>query len=275
MHPLLMPARAAARVITIHDLHFLDHPEATVREVRRDYADLAADHARRADGIIVVSEYTRDQVVHRLHVPPDRITVCRNGAPAWERRAEPAVAGPILHIGTVEPRKNVPALIKAYRELLRQSPAAPDLVLAGRVEETHPPLTMDPDDVLSTRVRWLGYVSDEERLRLYREASMLVIASSDEGFGLPALEAMTLGVPVVAADRGSLREVIGDAGLLGDADDPAAFAAVMRQVLESGSLRRQLADGGVARSRMFDWDESAAKARAALAAAIDRRKDRA
>lgn len=275
MHPLLMPATDAARVVTIHDLHFLDHPDATVREVRRDYAALAADHARRADGVIVVSDYTRDQVVHRLHVPPDRITVCRNGAPPWGRRVEPTVVGPILHVGTVEPRKNVPALIKAYLELLRQYPAAPDLVLAGRVEKAHEPVTRETSDVMSTRVRFLGYVSDEERLRLYREASMLVIASSDEGFGLPALEAMTLGVPVVAADRGSLREVIGDAGLLGDAEDSAAFAASMRQVLESASLRRQLAESGVVRSRMFNWDESAAKARAALAAAIGRRKDRA
>lgn len=274
MHPLLMPASDAARVVTIHDLYFLDHPEATVREVRRDYVPLTADHAGRADGVIVVSEYTRAQVAARLGVPLDRITVCRPGAPAWSPRAEPPPSGPILHVGTVEPRKNVAALMKAYVELVRQFPAAPELVFAGRVEGGAGILIPDQSDLMRARVRSLGYVSDDERLRLYRDASMLVMASSDEGFGLPALEAMTVGVPVVASARGSLPEVIGDAGLLVDADDPPTFAASMRQVLETPALRRDLAARGRARAQMFDWNDSAAKAREALAAAIGRRKGR-
>ena len=101
---------------------------------------------------------------------------------------------------------------------------------------------------------------------------MVVIASADEGFGLPAVEAMALGVPVVAADRGALREVVGDAGVLVDPDDTAAFAAAMRRVLEDGSLRRDLTARGIARSRTFSWDRSAAKAREALAAAAARRQ---
>jgi glycosyltransferase involved in cell wall biosynthesis len=121
----------------------------------------------------------------------------------------------------------------------------------------------------------LGYVSDQERLRLYREASMLVIASSDEGFGLPALEAMTLGVPVVAANRGALPEVVGDAGILIDPDDAPAFATGMRNVLEDSALRRGLAERGVRRSTLFNWNVSAATAREALAAAVERRKGRA
>ena len=271
MHPLLMPSRRAAQVVTIHDLFFLDRPETTVREIRRDYAALAADHARRADGVIVVSEYTRDQVVNRLAVPADRVTVCPNGAPEWTPRDEPAGLGPILHLGTVEPRKNVGALIRAYAALVKQSATTPDLVLAGRIDEL-PSLAADDRALMETRIHTLGYVTDVERMRLYREASMVVIASADEGFGLPAVEAMALGVPVVAADRGALREVVGDAGVLVDPDDTAAFAAAMRRVLEDGSLRRDLTARGVDRSRTFSWDRSAAKARGALAAAAARRQ---
>ena len=271
MHPLLMPSRRAAQVVTIHDLFFLDRPETTVREIRRDYAALAADHARRADGVIVVSEYTRDQVVNRLAVPADRVTVCPNGAPEWTPRDEPAGLGPILHLGTVEPRKNVGSLIRAYAALVKQSATTPDLVLAGRIDEL-PSLAADDRALMGTRIHTLGYVTDVERMRLYREASMLVIASADEGFGLPAVEAMALGVPVVAADRGALREVVGDAGVLVDPDDTAAFAAAMRRVLEDGSLRRDLTARGIDRSRTFSWDRSAAKAREALAAAAARRQ---
>ena len=273
MHPLLMPSNTAAQVVTIHDLFFWDHPESTSREVRRDYAALAAAHAMRADGIIVVSEDTRERLLRRWRVPSSRITVCRNGAPLWPLRTEPSTTGPILHVGTVEPRKNVPALIRAYAELTRQYPATPDLVLAGRVEDAAL-LTSDGTGATNTRIRALGYVSDQERLRLYREASMLVMASSDEGFGLPALEAMTLGVPVVAANRGALPEVLGDAGVLIDPDDASAFAAAMREVLENATLRRTLTERGVARSKLFDWDVSAAHAREALEAAAARRKGR-
>ena len=103
-------------------------------------------------------------------------------------------------------------------------------------------------------MEWLGYVSDERRLELYRAASMLVMPSFDEGFGLPALEAMTLGVPVVAADRGSLPEVLGGAGRLVDPDDHAGMAAAMRSVLTDAAERRRMSDAGGARPRVFVGD---------------------
>lgn len=273
LHPLIMPSRTAVRVITIHDLYFLEHPAATVREVRRDYAPLVADHARRADAIIVNSEYTRDQVVARLHVAAEKITVCTPGAPAWAPRDEPAGAGPLLHVGSLETRKNIPALVAAYRELVKANPDTPPLVLAGQGDIGRL-LPAQDFDLMRTHVRVLGYVSDAERLRLYREASMLVMASADEGFGIPALEAMTLGVPVVASSRGSLPEVIGDAGLLVDPDDQPAFTTAMRRVLADPALRRDLASRGIERSRRFSWDASAARAREAFDVALRARKAR-
>ena len=272
LHPLLMPSRRAARLVSIHDLHFLDHPEATAGEVRRDYAPLVASHARKADGIITISEYTRARIESRLGIAPGKVTVCYPGAPDWRIREEPVEPGPILHMGTIEPRKNVAALVRAYLALASQIDA-PQLVLAGRVampvDELFP---AGASERLRSRVIVSGYVSDEERIRLYRQASMLVIPSSDEGFGIPALEAMSIGLPVIAATRGSLPEVVADAGILVDPDDDMEVTAAMRRVLEEAPLRLELAARGVARARSFSWEASATRLLEACRRAIEHRR---
>jgi glycosyltransferase involved in cell wall biosynthesis len=274
MHPLLMPSRRGARLITIYDLYFLDQPEATASEIRRDYAALARDHARRADGIVVISEYTKGLVTARFDLDPERVTVCYPGAPDWERRAEPSAAGPILFVGTIEPRKNVPGLLRAYAELLTRLPGAPDLVLAGLIP---PGASLERElagHSLAGRIRMKGYVTDETRRQLYREASMLVLPSFDEGFGITAVEAMTLGVPVVAARRGALPEVVGDAGLLVDPEDHRALADAMAQVLSDTATRRRLTDAGPRRAAVFSWEASAGRLQDAYRAAVRRRGSR-
>jgi glycosyltransferase involved in cell wall biosynthesis len=272
LHPLLMPSRSAAQVVTVHDLFFLDQPHATSAEIRRDYPTLAAKHARAADGVVVNSEYTRRLVNSRLEVPLDRISICYPGAPRWRPRPEPTAPGPILHMGTIEPRKNVGAIIKAYRVLVAQDGAAPPLLFAGRMTlPVETVLGAEDKQLLRDRILFVGYVTDAQRQRLYREASLLVIASTDEGFGLPALEAMTIGLPVVAAARGSLPEVVGDAGLLVDADNPVVLAAAMRSILDDANLRRELVDRGLQRSRRFEWDASAGLLLDAFRGAIARR----
>ena len=261
MHPLMIPARTAARLITIHDLYFLDRPEHTAAEIRRDYPALATDHARRADGIIVNSDYTRRQVIERLGIDGERITVCTPGNPGWPRRAEPEKPGPILFLGTIEPRKNLHRLMEAYAVLIERKPDMPDLVLAGAFPASTSDLFTGPRSLARAvdRIRLTGYVSDDERQRLYREASMLVLPSLDEGFGIPALEAMTIGVPVVASNRGALPEVVGRAGILVDPEDAEALAAAIERVLDGPLLRRQMADDGVARAAQFTWASSAAR----------------
>jgi glycosyltransferase involved in cell wall biosynthesis len=256
MHPLMMPARGA-RVVTIHDLYFLDRPEHASAEIRRDYPRLARDHAHRADAIVVNSEYTKTQVIDRLGVPEGRITVCRPGAPDWTRRQEPAAPGHILFIGTIAPRKNAPGLLRAYAQLAAAMGDTPELVLAGRM--TPEGLQGTGIDVASVidRIRMPGYVDDAAKQDLYARASMLVLPSFDEGFGIPALEAMAMGVPVIGANRGALPEVLGDAGLLVDPDDPETIADAMRRLLEDSALRRRMADAGVARVAQYTWTSSA------------------
>ena len=272
-NPLMIPARKAARLITIYDLYFLDRPEHTAAEIRRDYPALVSRHARRADGIIVISDYTRQQVIGRLGVDDDRITVCTPGNPGWPRRAEPETPGPILFVGTIEPRKNLYRLMEAYAMLLERRPSTPDLVIAGALPASRNALFAGATSLARAldHTRLTGYVSDDERQRLYREASMLVLPSLDEGFGIPALEAMTMGVPVVASNRGALPEVVGDAGILVDPEDVAALGAAIERVLDDGSLRRRMGDSGVARAAQFTWAASAAKLHEAYRAAHRRR----
>jgi glycosyltransferase involved in cell wall biosynthesis len=278
-HPLLLPTRTAAQVVTIHDLYFLFTPERVRAEIRRDYGAMAADHARRADRIVVPSMYTAVVVESKLGVPGDRISVCPEGVPDWPQEERPPRGerspGYILFMGTLEARKNVPGLLAAYGKLLARHPDAPGLVLAGRVPAGSESLLAGADKApLAGRVEHLGYVPSARRRALYEDAAMLVLPSFDEGFGLPALEAMSLGIPVVASNRGALPEVVADAGLLADPADPEAIAAAMATVLTDAGTAAALAERGVQRARMFSWARCASLTREAYMLAIATRAAR-
>jgi glycosyltransferase involved in cell wall biosynthesis len=258
-HPLLIPTRRAARIVTIHDLDFLDHPERTRREIRRDYPALAAAHAKRADAVVAVSAFTAGEVERRLGVPRDRIVVAGSGAPAWTPRPAPLPGGPILFMGTLEPRKNVGTLLAAYAELLRRMPGAPELWLAGGATEAAAPwLRAIAEPPLAGRVKHLGYVQSDRRYDLYAQASMLVLPSYLEGFGIPALEAMTVGVPVVVSNRGALPEVTGGAAQVVEPEDVSGLADAMHQYLADAGVAGAAIERGLARARQYSWDASAA-----------------
>jgi glycosyltransferase involved in cell wall biosynthesis len=273
-HPLLLPARDAAQLVTIHDLNFLGHPERTRAEIRRDYPALVRSHALRADRIVVPSAYTAGEVQRLLEVPPDRISVCAPGAPAWEPRSPRAPAGTyVLFLGTLEPRKNVGALLDAY-ELLSRRRHLPPLVLAGRTTDAaqgwlerleRPPLR--------GLARHVGYVDPSRRREIYAGALMLVQPSFEEGFGLPVLEAMTVGVPVVAANRGSLPEVLGGAGLLVEPDAPQGIADAIERVLDH-PLAAEMAARGLERARSFTWTGAAERMLEAYRRAVQFRASR-
>jgi len=270
LHPLLMPARAAAQVVTIHDLDFLVHPERTHGEIRRDYPTLARRHAHRADRIVVVSQFTAREVERLLDVPLDRISVCSPGAPAWApRQTEPGAAGYVLFFGTLEPRKNVGTLLDAYVRLAARRADLPPLVLAGRATAASRSwLEQIERPPLKKLARHVGYVDPANRQALYEGARFLVQPSYEEGFGLPVLEAMTLGLPVVAANRGALPEVLGDAGLLFDPLDPDHLAAAIERAIDDPSFAARARAAGLARAMHFTWERTARSVFAAYEAAI-------
>ncbi len=274
MHPLLLPARHAAHVITIHDLNFLTHPDRTRAEIRRDYASLTQDHALRADGVIVISQFTAREVERRLGVSPDRITVCTPGAPNWAPRDGTPGNGYVLFFGTLEPRKNVGGLLDAYEKVIGASRGAaiPELVLAGKAtERSRPWLERIARAPLAGHVRHIGYVDSANRRTLYEGARLLVQPSFEEGFGIPVLEAMTLGVPVVAANRGALPEVLGDAGTLVDPEDADALAAAIDRMTNDPAFAARAAVRGIERARLFSWDRTARRVYDAYEHAIERR----
>jgi len=280
-HPLLLPSRTAAQVVTIHDLNFLSHPERTRAEVRRDYPALAREHANRADRVIVSSAFAAGEVERVLGVPAERIAVCPPGAPEWLPRQAAPKSGYVLFFGTLEPRKNIGGLLDAYERLLSggdkappddrmgersdagrpfraESERIPELVLAGRATtDAQPWLDRIARAPLKGIVRHVGYVESSKRQALYEGARLLVQPSFEEGFGLPVLEAMSLGVPVVAARRGSLPEVVGDAGPLVDPERPEEIADAIAHIVGDDEYAAACAAKGLARARTFDWARTA------------------
>jgi glycosyltransferase involved in cell wall biosynthesis len=275
LHPLLIPARRAAQVVTVHDLYFMDHPETASAEIRRDYPRLAAPHARRADAVVVNSSFTARQVERRLGVRPERLFVCPPGAPAWKPRAAQPVRGPVLFIGTLAPRKNVARLLDAYEILAARLADPPALLLAGRIAPgSEPLLARLHQPALARHVKHVGYVSDDRREQLFREAAVLVLPSHDEGFGIPALEAMTMGVPVVAANRGALPDLVGDAGLLADPDSAEAIAGAIERLLTDPAFAAECARKGPIRAAGYTWASSARVLKQAYGAALQNRSAR-
>jgi glycosyltransferase involved in cell wall biosynthesis len=259
-HPLLLPSNGAAQVITIHDLNFLSHPERTRAEIRRDYPSLARAHAQRADRILVPSEYTAGEIERQLGISRDRMAICPPGAPDWQPRPSAPADGYVLFVGTLEPRKNIGGLLDAYEQLLARGVRVPELRLAGNATASASGwLARIARAPLDGVVRHAGYVPAEDARRMYEGAKLLVMPSFDEGFGIPVLDAMTLGVPVVAARRGSLPEVLGDAGVLVDPTKPVEIADAIDRLLRDDQFAAECAARGVARSKHFQWAATAGR----------------
>jgi glycosyltransferase involved in cell wall biosynthesis len=275
-HPLLIPSRHAAQVVTIHDLFFLTHRNSTQAEIRRDYAELAPAHARRADAIVVNSTYTASIVQTTFGVPKHSIHVCSPGAPVWTSLGQlPNVPpdGYILFIGTLEKRKNLGVLLDAYSRLRQEHRRIPPLVIAGRLTpDAEPWLERLSRPPLAGYARHIGYAADKEQL--YAGARLVVVPSLDEGFGIPVLEAMAAGVPVIAADRGALPEVLGDAGVLVDPTAVEQIASAIHRMVSDDDFAKRCAECGLTRARRFSWKRAATSLRCAYEAAIDAHRQR-
>jgi glycosyltransferase involved in cell wall biosynthesis len=257
--PLLIPSRHAAQVVTIHDLFFLDHPDATDAEIRRDYPALVAAHARRADLVVTVSETVAAQVVARLGVPVERVLTCHNGAPDWTPAPVAPADGPVVFVGTLEARKNVAGLLDAWERLIARNIRVPLLLAGSAPASATAILARLARPPLAGLVRHLGYLEEADRRAFYERARLLVLPSFDEGFGLPIVEAMAAGVPVVAAHRGALPEVGGDAAAYVQPDDPDEMAETIAQILASPERRAGMRARGIARARLFSWRAAATR----------------
>jgi len=223
--------------------------------------------------VIVSSHYAATQVVNELHLEPSRIHRCPPGRPEWaeavRRRRHGQAGRHILFVGTLNVRKNVGTLLDAYARLRTEIADAPPLVLAGsRTVHSSSWEARCLQPPLSGHVSLTGYVDLARRIELYEHASMLVLPSRDEGFGLPVLEAMACGVPVIVSSRGSLPEVAGAAATPIDADDAAGFAAAMRAMLDPGEAAAAV-ERGIQQAAPFTWSACAAAVRRAYQSAIE------
>jgi glycosyltransferase involved in cell wall biosynthesis len=272
--PLFRLARGA-RIATVHDLAIRQVPWA----VRPDSgAALERGLARtllEADLILTPSEAVRGELAAQ-GVDPRRVRAIHHGpghgpgagrAPRGEGALPPGTPQRfVLHVGTLEPRKNVPLLLAAWRRLRERGIAAPPLVLAGgfgwRADELRRQVARAAAEGLLVH---LGYVAPEELAALYRAAAAAVLPSFYEGFGLPLLEALAAGLPVVASDIPVHREVAGEAALYAPPDRPELFAAQVAALLADPGLRGRLAAAARERSALFSWERAAEDAARAFA----------
>ncbi len=250
-------------ISTFHDLLVLSG-EYSTSEFRRRFASLARDAAARSDHMVAVSRHTATQVESLLGVAPARITVIHHGVDpvpefsgedlaAFRRRLR--IERPfLLHVGAVQARKNIARLVEAFESL----PPPLELVLAGsdgyQAADIHARIGRSS---ARRRIHTLGYVPPGVLERLYRSAQVLAFPSLEEGFGLPVLEAMSAGLPVVTSNRSALVEVAGDAALLVDPEDPAAIAAALDGALHDSEERGELIRKGLARAAGFRWSRAA------------------
>ncbi len=281
-------------VVTIHDLIHLRFPEHRTA-VHHFYARRMVQRSlRRAAAVLTVSQATRTELGEVFGELAARVEVIPNGIDERYLGDEPAEGveagltqlgldpGYFLFVGNPKPHKNLARLLEAHAGLVERHPAAPFLVVAGGATRRDAALPADlrrRAEVLTAgrashgRVAYLGRIDDEHLPALYRGALALVVPSLWEGFGLPALEAMAQGVPVVAADRGGLPEVVGDAALLVDPESPESLRRAMARLLDEPDLRGELARRGRERARGFRWEETARRTLAVYRRVIPGRRE--
>jgi len=259
-------------VTTIHDLAFEHLPETFNRRSWMQLRLTVRRTARRAAQIITVSEYSRSDISRTYGIPPDRITVTPEAAspnllPVTNetelrriRESYGIQQNYILSLCSIQPRKNLVRLIEAYSCLrgVRPKVKLPQLVLAGKRgwldSET---FRAAEQNALGKDILFTGYVPERDLAGLYSGAACFVYPSYFEGFGLPVVEAMQCGVPVIAGNRTSLPEVVGEAGLLFDPFDTQALINALTQVIEDAEFRGVLRAKGLERAKQFSWRTTA------------------
>lgn len=270
MEHLLLPLRGIPTVLTVHDLIFRHLPEHHKR-LNRWYLNATLPlYCRRAAHIIAVSEATRNDLIRAFAAPPEKITVIHEAAdPRFQPQPAGALAGMrahyalpehyLLYVGTIEPRKNLTRLLHAW-EPLYLAGEAPRWVIVGKrgwlADDFYTALEASP---ARKGVIFTGYVLDSDLPLLYAGAAAFVFPSLYEGFGLPPLEALACGAPVLCSNTSSLPEVVGDAALTVTPTDVDALREGLRRLLQDAELRAELREKGLQRAAAFSWERAAAE----------------
>ncbi|HUC19537.1 MAG TPA: glycosyltransferase family 1 protein [Acetobacteraceae bacterium] len=276
IHPLLPLARMGS-VVTVHDLAYAAYPEAYSKAFRLLYSLLVPAALRRADAVITVSDAEKTHILGRHPAANGRIHAVHLGAP----QGCPAGDGPsvpentlanrpfVLWVGTLIARKNPQGVIDAVARVNQDTPL--DLIVAGASQPglLKGGLSLPPE--LQGRVHFHGQINDIAELRrLYESATALVFPSFYESFGLPPLEAMRFGCPVIASDIPALREICGDAALYADPHQPADIARRIRRLLNDPALRAELSERGSRRAVLFSWERCARETFTILSRVLER-----
>ena len=275
-----VPPRGRYRlVVTVHDAAALVHPETYPRRGRWFHRRGVAAAARRADLVITVSRAAAEEIDEHTDIPPDRVRVVPNGVDPTEASDEDAARARtafgigdrpyVLWLGSLEPRKNVGLLVEAFARWVAMHDVPHLLVLAGPAGWLDQGETvLGPARRLGERVRTIGRVGDDHLRGLYRGADLFALPSRHEGFGIPVLEAMAQGTPVVCADIPALRELAAGAARLVPPDDPDSWAAALDEVLHDEDARAALAAAGRRRASEFSWERCATETRAVYREAL-------
>lgn len=263
-------------VVTIHDLIPFILPAYRGSVLVRLYTRLVAAGARRARAIITDSGCSKQDILDLLDVPPARVHVVYLAVNETFKPVEDAQklevirekynlpSEYILYLGGFDQRKNVTTLILAFAKMIESAGAKAHLVIAGRLPTQNSAFFPDPLPAveragLQDRVSFIGWVPEEDKPALYSRADMFVFPSLYEGFGLPPVEAMSCGAAVIASNRGSLPEVVGEGGLLIDPLDVDGLAAALTALAEDEGRRRELAAKGLHQARRFSWQKTVAE----------------
>jgi glycosyltransferase involved in cell wall biosynthesis len=267
---VVYPAAKSLKVMTIHDLTYIKYPNF-VNWIVRSYTHRIRQCLKWTDLVITISESSKKDIIEYFQVEPDKIYVTplasRYNADYLsaenilniEKQVKYDFSQPyLLFVSTIEPRKNINSIILAFNLLKTKYKIEHQLILIGKKGWKYEPIfTAIENSHWKNQIHHLDYLSDELVALFYSKADVFVYPSYYEGFGLPVLEAMALGTPVVTSNTSSIPEVTGDAAILIDPNDPIQLAEAILQVISDSRLRQDLIEKGKARAKLFSWERTA------------------